>query len=110
MSGAKGEKAFLEFHKAFEEKTAKRATSKRPAPAKEEDDDVQFLRSTRRKATATPVPSSSKKKSKTAVSTPKTSPSSTELSTVLANLNAKVFTSAPVSSSGKDPRDVIRSL
>lgn len=48
MSGSKGEEALEEYKKAFEVMSAKRAAPKRSAPA-ENDDDVQFIRSNKRK-------------------------------------------------------------
>ena len=69
--------------------SAKKAAPKRAAPS-ETEDEVQFIRSSKRQA-ATALASSSKKKSKASESTPKVSPlSSSDPAKVLANLNTGV--------------------
>ncbi|KAH0862591.1 hypothetical protein HID58_079802 [Brassica napus] len=75
MYGSKGEEALAEYKKAIEVMSGKRAAPKRAAPSKN-DDEVQFIRSSKCQATTAPAPSSSKKKSKASGSTPKVSPSS----------------------------------
>ncbi|KAF3515940.1 hypothetical protein DY000_02060890 [Brassica cretica] len=70
-----------------------------------EDDEVQFLRSSKRLTVAAAAPSSSKKKSKASGSSPS---ASYDWATVLTNLNTKVFPSTPVllaSDLPSSPRD-----
>ncbi|KAH0858936.1 hypothetical protein HID58_087197 [Brassica napus] len=75
--------------------SVKKAAPKRAAQS-ENEDEVQFLRSSKRQAMTLPA-SSSKKKSKASGSNPKVSPSSSSNpATVLANLNTKVFPLTPV--------------
>ncbi|KAF3514251.1 hypothetical protein F2Q69_00005853 [Brassica cretica] len=70
--------------------SAKKAAPKRAAPS-ETEDEVQFIRSSKRQA-ATALASSSKKKSKASESTPKVSLlSSSDPAKVLANLNTKAM-------------------
>ncbi|KAF2614312.1 hypothetical protein F2Q70_00011373 [Brassica cretica] len=70
--------------------SAKKAAPKRAAPS-ETEDEVQFIRSSKRQA-ATAMASSSKKKSKASESTPKVSLlSSSDPAKVLANLNTKAM-------------------
>ena len=89
MSGCKGEEALAEYNRALEIMLAKKAAPKRAAPS-ETEDEVQFIRSSKRQA-ATALASSSKKKSKASESTPKVSPlSSSDPAKVLANLNTGV--------------------
>ncbi|KAF2579064.1 hypothetical protein F2Q68_00004769 [Brassica cretica] len=87
MSGSKGEEALAEYKRALEVRSAKKAAPKRAAPS-ETEDEVQFIRSNKRRAT---VPaSSSMNKLKASGSTPKVSPSSSgDPATVLANINTK---------------------
>ncbi|KAF2611275.1 hypothetical protein F2Q70_00011716 [Brassica cretica] len=94
MSGSKGEEALAEYKRALEVRSAKKAAPKRAAPS-ETEDEVQFIRSNKRRAT---VPaSSSMNKLKASGSTPKVSPSSSgDPATVLANINTKVFPLIPV--------------
>ncbi|KAH0879419.1 LOW QUALITY PROTEIN: hypothetical protein HID58_066813 [Brassica napus] len=81
--------AFVEYKRALEVMSAKKTAPKRAAPS-ETKDEVQFVRSSKRQATA--PASSSKKKLKASGSTPKVSPSSSgDPAIVLANLNTKVF-------------------
>lgn len=95
MSGAKGDEALAEYNKAVATMAAKKATPRRAAPI-EDEDEVQFLRRSKRKAASAQAPSSSKKKLKTSGATPNESPSSPfDLRNVLANLTAKVFPSTP---------------
>ena len=95
MSGSRGEEALADYKRAFEVMSAKKAAPKRAAPS-ESDDEVQFMKSNKRQATAA-LASSSKKKHKASGSTPKVSPSSSsDPATVLANLNTKVFPFTPV--------------
>ena len=95
MSGSKGEEALVEYKRALEVMSAKKAVPKKPTPS-EHDDEVQFIKSNKRQA-ATALASSSKNKSKVSGSTPKVSPSSSsDLAMVLANLNTKVFPLTPV--------------
>ncbi|WZZ50775.1 hypothetical protein YC2023_050882 [Brassica napus] len=83
------------YKKAFEVMSAMKAAPKRAAPS-ETEDEVQFIRSSKRHATT--QASSSKKKSKASGSTSKVSPSSSSSpTTVLDNLNTKVFPLNPVS-------------
>ena len=57
MSGSKGEEALAEYKRALEVMSAKKAAPKRAAP-NETEDEVQFIRSNKRRATA---PASSSK-------------------------------------------------
>ena len=94
MSGSKGIEALAEYRKALEAMSARKAAVKRTAPI--EDEEVQFVGSSRRQVNAAVAPSSSKKKSKASLSVPKTpSPASFDWSAVLSNLNAKVFPLVP---------------
>ncbi|WZZ50818.1 hypothetical protein YC2023_050925 [Brassica napus] len=95
MSGSRGEEALADYKRAFEVMSAKKAAPKRAAPS-ESDDEVQFMKSNKRQATAA-LASSSMKKSRASESTPKVSPlSSSDPATVLANLKTKVFPLTPV--------------
>ncbi|KAF3542757.1 hypothetical protein DY000_02007261 [Brassica cretica] len=95
MSGSKGEEALAEYKRALEVMSAKKAAPKQAALS-ESDDEVQFIKSNKRQAT-TALASSSKKKSMASKSSPKVSPlSSSDPTTVLANLNTKVFPLTPV--------------
>ncbi|KAH0868014.1 hypothetical protein HID58_075036, partial [Brassica napus] len=95
MSGFKGVEALVEYMKALEAMSARKAAVKQIAPV--EDEEVQFVGSSRRQVNAAVVPSSSKKKSKASGSVPKTtSPASFDWSAVLSNLNAKAFPLVPV--------------
>ncbi|KAF2534687.1 hypothetical protein F2Q70_00030023 [Brassica cretica] len=94
MSGSKGVEALAEYRKALEAMYARKAAVKRTAPI--EDEEVQFVGSSRRQVNYVVSPSSSKKKSKASDSVPKTSsPASFDWSTVLSNLNAKAFPLVP---------------
>ncbi|KAF2543186.1 hypothetical protein F2Q68_00031112 [Brassica cretica] len=94
MSGSKGDEALAEYKKALEAMSARKAAVKRTAPV--EDEEVQFVGSSRRQVTAAVAPSSSKKKSKASCSVPKTpSPAPFDWSAVLSNLNAKAFPLVP---------------
>ncbi|KAF3593595.1 hypothetical protein DY000_02023416 [Brassica cretica] len=94
MSGSKGDEALAEYKKALEAMSARRAAVKRTAPV--EDEEVQFVGSSRHQVTAAVAPSSSKKKSKASGSVPKTpSPAPFDWSAVLSNLNAKAFPLVP---------------
>ena len=110
MSGSRGDEALAEYKKALEAMSARKAAAKRTAPV--EDEEVQFVGSTRRQATTVTAPSSSKKKSKVSGSALKSSPPvSDNWSKVLANLNAKVFPLTPAClASDGDSSMVIRSL
>ena len=110
MSGSKGDEALAEYKKALEAMSARKAASKRAAPA--EDDEVQFIWSSKRQATTFTAPSSSKKQSKVSASALKSSPPvSYNWSKVLANLNAKVFPLTPAClASDMDSSLAIRSL
>ena len=70
---------------------ARKSAPKRAASV--DDDEVQFLRSSKRLKVAATAPSSFKKKSKASGSSPSTS---YDWTTVLTNLNTKVFPSTPV--------------
>ena len=95
MSGSKGDEALPEYNKALEVMTARNAAPKRAAPT-EDDDEVQFIKSSNRQAGSAAAPSSSKMKSK-ASSSPEGSPSTPyDWTTVLTNLNAEVFPSTLV--------------
>ncbi|KAF2561603.1 hypothetical protein F2Q70_00016786 [Brassica cretica] len=95
MSGTKGNEALVEYKKALEVMSAKKAAPKRAIST--EDDEVQFIGGNKRRAGAAAAPSSSKKKSKVPGSSPKDSPSAPyDWATVLNNLNTKVFPSTPV--------------
>ena len=97
MSGSKCEEALAEYKRALEVMSAKKAAPKRASPS-ETEDEVQFVRSSKRKVTAPASSSKKKKKPKASGSTPKVSPSSSgDPATVLANLNTKVFPLTPVS-------------
>ena len=48
MSGSKGEKALAEYKRALEVMSAKKAAPKKAAPS-ENDDEVQFIKSNRRR-------------------------------------------------------------
>ncbi|KAH0858861.1 hypothetical protein HID58_087122 [Brassica napus] len=110
MSESKDEEALVEYKKAFEVMSAKRAAPKRAAPA-ENDDEVQFIRSNKRQAATVPAPSSSMKKSKASGSTQKASPSSSnDPATVLANLKTRVFPSTPMLLPEEDSLAAIRSF
>ncbi|KAG5384244.1 hypothetical protein IGI04_035714 [Brassica rapa subsp. trilocularis] len=94
MSGSKGHEALVEYKKALGGMSARKAAVKRTAPV--EDEEVQFVGSSRRHVTAAVAPPSSKKKSKASGSVPKTpSSASFDWSTVLSNLNVKVFPLVP---------------
>ncbi|KAF2530638.1 hypothetical protein F2Q70_00030765 [Brassica cretica] len=94
MSGSKGDEALAEYKKALEAMSARRAAVNRTAPV--EDEEVQFVGSSRHQVTAAVAPSSSKKKSKASGSVPKTSsPAPFDWSAVLSNLNAKAFPLVP---------------
>ncbi|KAH0917485.1 hypothetical protein HID58_025145 [Brassica napus] len=110
MSGSRGDEALAKYKKALEAMSARKAAAKRTAPV--EDEEVQFVGSTRRQATTVTAPSSSKKKSKVSGSALKSSPPvSDNWSKVLANLNAKVFPLTPAClASDGDSSMVIRSL
>ncbi|KAF3596677.1 hypothetical protein DY000_02022325 [Brassica cretica] len=110
MSGSKGVEALAKYRKALETMSARKAAVKRTAPI--EDEEVQFVGSSRRQVNAVVAPSSSKKKSKASDSVPKTpSPASFDWSAVLSNLNAKAFPLVPAHLSlGGDSFVVIRSL
>ncbi|KAH0898504.1 hypothetical protein HID58_048072 [Brassica napus] len=108
MSGSRGDEALAEYKRALEAMSVRKAAAKRTAPV--EDEEVQFVGSSRRQAATITSPSSSKKKSK--ISALKSSPPiSDNWSKVLANLNAKVFplTHACLASDG-DSSMAIRSL
>ncbi|KAG5406061.1 hypothetical protein IGI04_012180 [Brassica rapa subsp. trilocularis] len=110
MSGSRGDEVLAEYKKAHEAMLARKAAAKRTVPV--EDEEVQFVGSSRRQAATITAPSSSKKKSKVSVSALKSSlPVSDNWSKVLANLNAKVFplTSEYLASDG-DSSMAIRSL
>ncbi|KAF3532325.1 hypothetical protein DY000_02040187 [Brassica cretica] len=94
MSGSKGDEALAEYKKALEAMSARKAAIKRTAPV--EDEEVQFVGSSSRQATADVAPSSSKKKSKASGSVPKTpSLAPFDWSAVLSNLIAKAFPLVP---------------
>ena len=94
MSGSKGVEALAEYMKALEAMSARKAAVKRTAPI--EDEEVQFVGSSRRQVNAAVAPSSSKKKSKASLSVPKTpSPASFDWSAILSNLNANAFPLVP---------------
>ncbi|KAL0886030.1 hypothetical protein Bca101_010013 [Brassica carinata] len=96
MSEAKGDEALAKYQKAYEAMYVKKAGSKKPTPV-EDDDDVQFVRSNKRKATPCQPPSSSKKRAKVPGSASKESSSlPLALDNVLANLTAKFFPLTPV--------------
>ncbi|KAH0866875.1 LOW QUALITY PROTEIN: hypothetical protein HID58_073897 [Brassica napus] len=108
MSGSRGDEALAEYKKALETMSTRKAAAKRTAPV--EDEEVQFVGSSRRQATTFTATSFSKKKSK--VSALKSSPPvSDNWSKVLANLNTKAFplTAACLASDG-DSSMAIRSL
>ncbi|KAH0898492.1 hypothetical protein HID58_048060 [Brassica napus] len=109
-SGSKGDEALVEYKKALEVLSAKKAAPKRAIST--EDDGVQFIGSNKHRAGAAAAPSSSKKKSKVSGSSPKDSPSVPyDWNTVLNNLNTKVFPSTPVVlASEEDSSTAIRSL
>ncbi|KAF2602276.1 hypothetical protein F2Q70_00025789 [Brassica cretica] len=60
MSGSRGEEALADYKRAFEVMSAKKAAPKRAAPS-ESDDEVQFMKSNKRQATAALASSSMKK-------------------------------------------------
>ncbi|KAH0898735.1 hypothetical protein HID58_048303, partial [Brassica napus] len=91
MSGSKGDEALAEYKKALEVMSARKSAPKRAASV--DDDEVQFLRSSKHLTVAATAPSSSKKKSKASGSSPS---ASYDWTTVLTNLNTKVFPSTPV--------------
>ena len=91
MSASKGDEALAEYKKALEVMCARKSAPKRAAFV--EDDEVQFLRSSKRLTVAAAAPSSSKKKSKASGSSPS---ASYDWAIVLTNLNTKVFPSTPV--------------
>ncbi|KAH0862809.1 hypothetical protein HID58_080020, partial [Brassica napus] len=91
MSGSKGDEALVEYKKALEVMSARKSAPKRAASV--DDDEVQFLRSSKRLTVAATAPSSSMKKSKASGSSPS---ASYDWTTVLTNLNTKVFPSTPV--------------
>ncbi|KAF3593572.1 hypothetical protein DY000_02022837 [Brassica cretica] len=108
MSGSRGDEALAEYKKTLETMSTRKAAAKRTAPV--EDEEVQFVGSSRRQATTFTATSFSKKKSK--VSALKSSPPvSDNWSKVLANLNTKAFplTAACLASDG-DSSMAIRSL
>ncbi|KAH0858915.1 hypothetical protein HID58_087176 [Brassica napus] len=85
MSGSKGDEALTKYKKALEVMSARKSAPKRAASV--DDDEVQFLRSSKRLTVAATVSSSSKKKSKASGSSPS---ASYDWTTVLTNLNTKV--------------------
>ena len=110
MSGTKGNEALVEYKKALEVMSAKKAAPKRAIST--EDDEVQFIGGNKRRAGAAAAPSSSKKKSKVSGSSPKDSPSAPyDWAIVLNNVNTKVFPSTPVLlASEEDSFTTIQSL
>lgn len=109
MVGSTGEEALAAYKQAWEALSAKKAAPK--ATASGNDDEVQFIRRSKRKAVASSTPSSKKKKVKGSESTLKASPPSQDnQATVLANLNAKVFPSIPASLSEGDSFEVVQFL
>ena len=110
MSDSKGDEALAEYKKALEAMSARKAASKRAAPAG--NDEVPFIRSSKRQATTVTAPSSSKKKSVASAFALQSSPfASYDWSKVLANLNAKVFPLTPARlASDEDSSVAIRSL
>ena len=110
MSDSKGDEALAEYKKALEAMSARKAASKRAAPAG--NDEVPFIRSSKRQATTVTAPSSSKKKSVASAFALQSSPfASYDWSKVLANLNAKVFPLTPAClASDEDSSVAIRSL
>ncbi|KAF3547505.1 hypothetical protein DY000_02008185 [Brassica cretica] len=106
MSGSKGDEALAEYKKALEVMSARKSAPKRAASV--DDDEVQFLRSSKRLTVAATSPSSSKKKSKASGSSPS---ASYDWTTVFTNLNTKVFLSTPVLlASEEDSSVTIQSL
>ncbi|KAH0868019.1 hypothetical protein HID58_075041 [Brassica napus] len=91
MSGSKRDEALAEYKKDLEVMSARKSAPKRTAFV--DDDEVQFLRSSKRLTVAATALSSSKKKSKASGSSPS---ASYDWTTVLTKLNTKVFPSTPV--------------
>lgn len=73
MAGSTGKEALTAYKKALEAYSAKKSAPKAIASGGGEDDNVQFIRSSKRKLAASPAPSYSKKKSKGLGPAPKTS-------------------------------------
>ena len=91
--GSTREEALSAYKKALEAFSAKKSVLKTTVPGRGDDDDVQFMRKSKRKLAASSTPSFSKKKMKSSGLAPKTSPSSQDDQTkVLTNLNTKVLT------------------
>ncbi|KAF3532908.1 hypothetical protein DY000_02040723 [Brassica cretica] len=106
MLGSKGDEALAEYKKAFGVMSTRKSAPKRAASV--EDDEVQFLRSSKRLAVTATAPSSSKKKCKASGSSPS---ASYDWATVFTNLNTKVFSSTPVLlASEEDSSVAIQSL
>ncbi|KAF3487520.1 hypothetical protein F2Q69_00052606 [Brassica cretica] len=91
MSRSKGDEALAEYKKALEVMSVRKSAPKRAASV--DDDEVQFLRSSKRLTVAATAPSCSKKKFKALGSSPS---ASYDWTTVLTNLNTKVFPSTLV--------------
>ncbi|WZZ50962.1 hypothetical protein YC2023_051069 [Brassica napus] len=93
MSGSTGEEAMAAYKKALETISVKKIAPKATVSDGGDDDDVQFIRTSKRKATTRSTPSASKKKAKSSEPAKISSMSSDDHTKVLANLNEKVFPS-----------------
>lgn len=108
MSGSTREDAMVKYKRALEAISMKKATLKRAASGGD-DDDIQFIGSSKRKATATP-PSTLKKTRGSRILPNASHPSSDDQTKVLASLTAKVFPSTPACLPEGNPLEAVQSL
>lgn len=89
MSGSTGEDAMDAFKKAMGKLSAKKTAPEVSVPR---DDDVQFIKSTKRKGSTSSAPAAAKRQTRasTQTSTPSPTPS-TDLAKAVADLSSKVF-------------------
>lgn len=109
MSGSTREDAMVKYKRALEAISMKKATLKRAASGGD-DDDIQFIGSSKRKATATPAPSTLKKTRGSRILPNASHPSSDDQTKVLASLTAKVFPSTPACLPEGNPLEAVQSL
>ena len=110
MSGSTGEEAMAAYKKALETISVKKIAPKATVSDGGDDDDVQFIRTSKRKATTRSTPSASKKKAKSSEPAKISPMSSDDHTKVLANLNAKVFPSLASHLQECDPKEIIQTL
>lgn len=105
MSGSTREDAMVKYKRALEAISMKKATLKRAASGGD-DDDIQFIVSSKRKATATPAPSTLKKTRGSRILPNASHPSSDDQTKVL----ARVFPSTPACLPEGNPLEAVQSL